>query len=397
MNDLEIKDYLNKIINSKVFSYSRTHKELLRYLTEATLKGETPKEFTIGVDVLHQNADDPSTSKVRVHIYKLRQKLAEYYRSEGVNDHIYFSIPKGSYSIAFKYKKNILKKNYFWLTVFGFIFLGMLNFIFLVSKKSDNTRLKRSSFWNELIRNNKETVIVAGDFFVFRDVKILDQLNRYWVVRDMGINSEDQLHQLMSSTDSLNLSDYQTTSVPTYMPRDALFSMQYIIPFLYENQIKYQIILSSDFSWGVYNDFNIIYVGAFKNLKELSLLTDKLNIKYNNETSSIAINEPEAHRTYSSVFDDAKNIDYALISKMPGSNNNVIYFFVSDNDIGCIESVKYFTQPDSLKIFEQMILKDAGFFKAIYKTEGILRTGVTFSLVDFMPIKDSTLINFWHY
>ena len=181
------------------------------------------------------------------------------------------------------------------------------------------------------------------------------------------------------------------------MPRDALFSMQYLIPLLYENNVKYRIILSSDFKWETYKNFNMIFIGAFKNLKALSILTDKLNVKYDNDDFSITLDNGKRARTYTSMFLSGKNIDYTLVSKLPGTNDNVIYLFISDNDIGCIEAVRRFTEADSIKSFEKNILKDADYFRALYIGEGINRTSVTFNLIDFMPIRDSALVNFWHY
>lgn len=403
MSDIEIRKYLEKIIDSNVFSHSDVYKRLLKYLTEETLKGEKPKEFTVGHAIFSQKVDDPSSSRVRVSVYKLRKKLDKYYKEEGTNDEIRFTIPKGGYSLEFIPhinipKKHISNKNKNILIALLVIILAVTSvMVFHMKQESDYHKLKKTTFWNELINNDKETVIIAGDFFMYRDEKYERDHGRFLNVRDIQINTKEQLQEYLESDADKKLEDYTILEDVTYMPRDALFSMQYLFPLLYENKIKYQIILSSDFDWETYKDYNIIYIGAFKNLKSLSILTEKLKIRYDNNDHFLTVQKGKQTNTYESTFLLNKNIDFTLVSKVPGSNNNVIYLFVSDNDIGCIEAVERFTQLDSIRQFERNILKDANFFKSIYKVEGIIRTSVTFDMVEFETITDSTLTDFWHY
>lgn len=407
MNDIEIRKQLDKIINSHAFSLSGVYKRLLEYLTEATLKGERPKEFTIGHAVFHQEVDDPATSRVRVSVYKLRKRLEKYYKEEGLNDPIVFSIPKGGYVLEFTPKKEIEHKirpvspknqnRILWIILLVFALSAFVFWIVSLQQETNYHQLKRTAFWNELTHNKKETIVVAGDFFAYRDLKYEREHDRFLNVRDIQINTEEQLQAYIASDSSLKQEDYAILHDVTYMPRDALFSMQQLFPLLYENKVNYQIILSSDFNWETYKDYNIIYIGTYKNLKALSILTDKLKIKYDHNNHFLTVKKGEETNTYLSTFFSNKNIDYTLVAKVPGSSKNVIYMFVSDNDIGCIEATKYFTQLDSLRQFERNMLKDANFFKSIYKAEGIQRTSVTFELIEYEPITDTTLRNFWHY
>jgi len=408
MNKVEIAKYLEKILESKTFSLSGVYKRLLEYLTEETLKGEKPKEFTIGHAVFKQEVDDPNSSRVRVSIHKLRKRLEKYYSSEGADDKIVFSIPKGGYTVEFKTKSSSAYKartditiKYKQLKKIGIgivviVSMILIYFILLKPNSSEYNKLKRTSFWNELINNDKKTIIVAGDFFVFRDIKSERENNRFLNIRDIQINNEEQLKQYIDSN-NLDPNDFVALTDVTYMPRDALFSMQNIFPILYENKIDYQVILSSDFNWDTYKDYNIVYIGAFKNLKSLNILTMKLKVRYDNLDHVIYFNTGEKVNSYPSYFLENKNIDYTLVSKLPGANNNVIYLFVSDNDIGCIEATQRFTNYDSIKSFEKNILNDANYFKALYKAEGIIRTGITFDMIEYEPITDSTLSGFWHY
>ena len=171
-NEPEIREYLDKIVNSNAFSLSGVYKKLLEYLTEETLKGEKPKEFTIGHAIFHQNVDDPGSSRVRVSVYKLRKRLEKYYKEEGADDKIRFSIPKGGYSLEFNpnvtdpdessLKRNDWpnRKNLMWIGAGMAAILVAAAFFYFITKPGHN-KLKKTSFWNELIHNKKETVIIT--------------------------------------------------------------------------------------------------------------------------------------------------------------------------------------------------------------------------------------------
>lgn len=398
MNEIEIRKYLNRIVSSESFSRSDVYKRLLEYLTEATLKGEKPKEFTIGLDVFNQKADDPSNSNVRVYVHKLRKKLDVYYSKEGLHDQVYFSIPKGAYTIAFKNRKDVFhgkKIKKVWFLVLGALLVTLINLMILFGSRSDQRKLINTSFWDELASSGKPAVIVAGDFFVFADENLTSSDGRYRNIRDIHINNEDQLREYVNSSDSLDLMDFDIPRNVAYLPRDALFCMPYLIPLLEQNHIDYQIVLSSNFRWEAFSDHNIIYLGALKNLRALSLLMEKMGIEFD-QNEKLTIARPDGLHSYSAFFLGKDNIDYAVVSKMPGPNQNVIYFFSSCHDIGIIESVKYFTQLDSLNNYTKDVLKNATYFKAIFQTEGIARTGITYKMMEFDPIIDSTLSNFWN-
>lgn len=400
MDDLEIKKHLEKIINSHTFSLSDVYKRLLKYLTEATLRDEKPKEYTIGVDVFNLNSDSPATSKVRVSVHNLRKKLSTYYETEGIHDAIIFSIPKGTYSLVFKNRHSHLfntRIQKYWLIALLFI-LVMLSLVLILLIKPHNGKLEKTKFWNELIRNKKETVIVVGDAFLFTENSLSNKYGTYCNIYSNLINSEQDLQQFINNSDSLRLKDFKVLTNATLVSRSALYSLPGIIPVLDRNNIKYKIILSSNFRWETYNDYNIIYIGAIKNMRYLSYLTKyKLNIDFQPATNTLTLTDKGTERSFTSFFDKNITTDYTLVSKIPGPSSNVFYLFCSNFEIGCMESVKYFTQSDSVQSFGKTILKDANYFSAVFKAEGVERINITFNLVDYKPIKDSAMVNFWHY
>ncbi|HTZ58751.1 MAG TPA: hypothetical protein VMB49_11665 [Acidobacteriaceae bacterium] len=95
-----------RIVASKTFQTAPTLQQLFRFLATRALEapGDEIKEYTIGVEALGRKPDfDPKTDPiVRVQVYRLRQKLKEYYESEGDHESILVEIPKGHYLPRFE-------------------------------------------------------------------------------------------------------------------------------------------------------------------------------------------------------------------------------------------------------------------------------------------------------
>lgn len=75
---------LNKICDSTLFSESPLSSDLLSYLVKATLKNEKIKELNMAFDVFKKDRHFDAT--VRVNIHNLRNRLNNYYLTDGKND-----------------------------------------------------------------------------------------------------------------------------------------------------------------------------------------------------------------------------------------------------------------------------------------------------------------------
>src|SRR5579871_3763774 len=97
---------VQRILQSKAFRTSEVQRNLLTYLAEKSLTGAAGglKEYTVGLDVFAKPAsfDPRQESAVRMHIARLRQKLAEYYRTEGADDEVIVDLPKGGFKMTFE-------------------------------------------------------------------------------------------------------------------------------------------------------------------------------------------------------------------------------------------------------------------------------------------------------
>lgn len=101
-----LQTQIQRILQSKAFRTSEVQRNLLAYLAEKSISGtaDNLKEYIVGLDVFGKPAsyDPRQESTVRMHVGRLRQKLAEYYRSEGIDDPVVVDLPKGGFKVTFE-------------------------------------------------------------------------------------------------------------------------------------------------------------------------------------------------------------------------------------------------------------------------------------------------------
>ncbi len=116
---------LEKILKNSEFAESKNYQELLRYLVQASIPGEPRKESAIAMTVFGKDLtkDMSDGTTVRVHVHNLRKKLDCYYLTEGKNDPIKLSIPKGHYLVQFTGSATANKKQKSHVVSLCFIFL----------------------------------------------------------------------------------------------------------------------------------------------------------------------------------------------------------------------------------------------------------------------------------
>src|SRR5258708_34042606 len=96
-----VRAELARILASPLLTRSAQRAGLLRYLVEHALAGNdgTLKESVIGVEVFGRAPgwDPQADSTVRMQAARLREKLREYYATEGQADPVVIEVPKGTY------------------------------------------------------------------------------------------------------------------------------------------------------------------------------------------------------------------------------------------------------------------------------------------------------------
>jgi adenylate cyclase len=96
-----ICEQLVRIVNSGPFHQSQRRQRFLEYLVNETLagRGERLKGYNIALEVFDRPATfDPTNDPlVRIEAARLRERLREYYGTDGQGDPIHIDLPKGAY------------------------------------------------------------------------------------------------------------------------------------------------------------------------------------------------------------------------------------------------------------------------------------------------------------
>lgn len=100
-----VRTELERVLSSQVFSGSERLSQFLRFVVEQTITGQADalKEWLLGVRVFgRSDSFDPRLDAiVRVEAGRLRNKLAQYYETEGHDDPVLIQVHKGSYAPVF--------------------------------------------------------------------------------------------------------------------------------------------------------------------------------------------------------------------------------------------------------------------------------------------------------
>ena len=113
----EVRNQLDKILNSLIFRRSQRLNRFLRFIVDHVLAGKSAevKEYAIGRDVFDrgESFNPAADSIVRVEARRLRSKLREYYDKFGSTDSVLVGVNPGTYVPIFRYRTTQLVEGQF--------------------------------------------------------------------------------------------------------------------------------------------------------------------------------------------------------------------------------------------------------------------------------------------
>jgi hypothetical protein len=114
-DDPLILDQVERILHSDELRGCEALRRLLRFLADKSVCGQADelKEYIVAIDGLGKPSsyDPRRNSTVRIQVGRLRQKLADYYRTEGQRDPVLIDLPKGRFKLKFEYRNGALPKS----------------------------------------------------------------------------------------------------------------------------------------------------------------------------------------------------------------------------------------------------------------------------------------------
>jgi hypothetical protein len=379
-----IAQFLEKIAESNIFSKSPVNRELLKYLTDSSVKGEKPKEFQIASDVFGKKYDADKEVNVRVYIHNLRKKLKEYYQREGKDDELVFELPKGQYSIHFKhsaiksYKKKIYRFSPVLLAVSTLLLVGSLLLHVLVPANKVDIQ-----FWNNFLTSGFPTRLVLGDHYFYRGIVASGETA---TIRDSRINTDQDFDNFLRENPEL-IGKMDKTAL-TYINNQAPLGLFYLMQLFGGKHFEIDMDYSSRIKIDDFRDRSLLFIGSFKTLQQLRNTVEKLGLVYNIEETLLEYKTAGSTFTFDNRTTSYLSYEHATVSHFELPDGRRVLFFLCDLDIGNMALLKYFTDQDKMKSFTQKLQElGSSNFKAVFEVKGQNRTDFDISLLrlDLLP------------
>ncbi|WP_020530235.1 hypothetical protein [Flexithrix dorotheae] len=394
----KINNSLRKVLKSDTFNKSKTNQRLLKYLVKSSLEGQNPKEFTIGAEVFNKKYTAGQDPNIRVYVHNLRKKLAEYYEQEGKEDDLIFEIKKGQYKVDFLSNEPEKKK----FPESKIIFIGLAIILLVISNTGwwffsqpgkSLGYIQKSNIWESFIHSEKPTLMIIGDHYVFTSQLYTDQVG---VSRDTRINSDEDLDNYLKENPE-KIKGINRTKL-TYLTKQGPFSLFKVMPIFTLHQKEIKLQLASETLWDDVKGRNVIFIGSYKTLGDLSKITDQLQFSFDSEEVRLKYYDNTndtlfSYKYYQELMEQA-TVDYALVSFIKGTNDVNFFFFLCNHDIGNIATVDFFTNPEKLKQFEDQLSENATGFKSLFEVKGMERTNFNLKQLMFEQL-DKNLENLW--
>ncbi|TKG93803.1 hypothetical protein EYV94_16295 [Puteibacter caeruleilacunae] len=386
VDNSQILSFLEKIKGSRHFCKSKVSCDLLSYLVQATLSGENPKEYTIGIELFGKKYDqDAKTdSNIRVYIHKVRKRLQDYYQEDGKDDEVIFEIAKGQYRVNF-IEKEIPKKNLAtdFRTLF-FITLGLLIAmicVFFISGNTHQSETVQSPILKKFTEREKKTLLVVGDYFVYQGAIPTSSSG---VIRDFGINSAAEFEKRL--VENPELLKQCSKSNLTYLSKMSVFCQHEIMRAFGSEGKNIDVKLLSDLQPDDLQSHHVIFVGNYKNMGLLEQILKDRDVDYNDEIAAYLQRINTSDDPCETELLDKVSItktDYALVMSFKNFTNNEFLVFLSRTDIGNISTVNLFLDGNYMKEFIDEYLEgdNEKEFKALYQVEGINKTNLSYQLI----------------
>lgn len=373
----EIESAFESIKSHKLFLKSALQERILRYLIDQALAENDVKEQTIGVELLDENYDQvQSNSKVRVYVYNLRKKLAEYYKTDGKDEKIRFSIEKGQYNLTFKEKafKDTSSKSFNSINIQlplkpTLVFLGLMILaltVFIVQKNNQTTYL-----WKPFFTKEKATLCIVADQYIVSD-KLQKCFSIYHQIYD-----DTSLNEFSEKNPELDLRQAWFTMTTKMAP----FGIHYLDQWFGAFNRSFDLQLESETQFSDYSNGNVIYIGQSKTMNNSKSVFLKNSQVFKMDFDGFTYTNKDKVIHYTSKIRKIDYEEYTMVSFQRINNGNYTLFFVSNHDVGVLGTIKMFTSEDKLNAFYKNLPSETTEFNALYKVTGLERNDMNCELV----------------
>ncbi len=369
---------LQRVLRSDAFRHSDSLRHLLAYLGEKSLNGQSEdlKEYTIGIEACGKPAsyDPQKDASVRVQLGRLRQKLEEYYRTEGLADPIALDLPKGRFTILFHPRQDTSIRTspfaaFAWwmrahatVVVLSFLLVLAVAWAVWVSARlreyeaglhvaaQAQTVRDFSPVWGSFLSHNVPTVVVFGSpaFFASGHYPLL--LRLYSTKDPSDPRSSPDFAAVDSKVGPLAGPRWDYASMG-----DAI-AVQRLTEFFGSAGVALRALPAHLAVWDSVKDGNLIFVGAWR----MHPLLRRLPITHDFELGAddqIHNLKPQAGEQAVYTTPNHRNVmTYAMVGAFAGLKpGRDVLVVTAHSSPGAIGAVDFLTSPGSVKLMAQRL------------------------------------------
>lgn len=381
-----IDDTLRRICAHELFARSSTYTRLLKYLVEKALAGEDLKEFTIGTDLFKENyTSNNNDGTVRSKMYKLRIKLAKYYEEAGRDESLKFNIRKGQYNLSFDdniaepLKADLYPIKLSWKDLrIGALVISLLVIALLIFNIQKNAV---PNIWKSFLSKKAQNIVVVSDHYIVNEM--LSDSTLHAVLYEEIMNDKSLYAYKQKNPSHILLpTDY------TLMSKMSPYGIKTISQWLLTHGSNFEISLESRLDLEDISNNNLIFIGQSKMMnlsKSLFLKDSKVFTTYKD---GFKHSENGTNRIYNTEYKPKEKTEYAMVSYTSFIEGKKALYFVSNNDIGVLATLKKFTNKQWVEEFEKKMPKATTSFNALFEVSGLQRTDVSCKLVELELIEN---------
>lgn len=399
--DRQLMDQVEQILQSETLQNSETLKRLLKFLAEKTVhgQGDQLKEYTIAVDAMDKPAtyDPRHDSAVRIQVGRLRQKLGEYYRSEGKDNPVIIDLPKGHFKLRCEPRgvaqeparvqpQRVSVRAFAWagtaLFTILMIALGWAASSFFTIRRTEAMSPVSEGRWSSDLQqlwqpflSTDRPMLLAIEDPLF--VELQRGSGIYY--RDKSFDEWGGAFGSRGVQALRKAFDYPNTQPSRYYTSfgevDAAFQIGRLLGVRVPNV---SIVKTSELSWDLLARNNVVFVGvpAFFGEQFKTMPAQPEFVLVSNGVRNVhpKAGEPATFLDRFSTAPTEAGEIYALVTRSPGPVGST-YFesFVSNRAAGYVSAVRWFTEPNFSNLLVSNLKREYGrvpsYFQVVLKVE----------------------------
>jgi hypothetical protein len=423
-----IRHHLQQLLSSEQMEKSEASQKLLRYLAERALRGETPKETEIAIDVFGRDASFNSAeeSLVRVAVRALRRRLHDYYTGPGQHDEVRFDIPKGGYRLTCvprevapvqdeapavsapesapsataaslpaaepalekSSRSTCLRTWAVAATVLLVVSVGINSYLWLNRTNPpvdpEMAEIARSPLWSGIVDSDRPVMLVVGDSFMYTQVDPLT--GRVQFVRDRAINSSEELRIFLAANPSI--AEGKGQRYTSMVQKSTTIGMTSVLRLLTRPGRQVEVRARDDLQVDDLQKYDIVYIGPLSRLGPLAGHYE-LQSRYRYEQETGGIRDIVTGKSFVPEGETTvKHTEYALAARFVGpGGNRIVILTPGGRNSGMLLTVRMATSQKGLQELEKRLLAFSGgrlpdSFEALLSVTSFGQTDVAAEMID---------------